>query len=84
MPQAVPMKNDRHNDSRPTIGSLIQRPRPGPPALLPDLLILILLVGAACRAGKKATEPIAIDTSSKPYADVVQAFYVGLAALQVG
>ncbi|HJQ26379.1 MAG TPA: FG-GAP-like repeat-containing protein [Blastocatellia bacterium] len=44
----------------------------------------MLLAGLACRAGRGKTQPIAIDTGSKQYADVVQAFYIGLAALQVG
>ncbi|MEN3335607.1 MAG: hypothetical protein V7641_4972 [Blastocatellia bacterium] len=48
------------------------------------LLLLILLSGAACRAGRETTKPIPIDTASKEYAEVVQAFYIGLAALQVG
>lgn len=47
------------------------------------LLFLILLNGTACRASKETT-PIAIDTSSREYAEVVQSFYIGLAALQVG
>src|SRR5436853_828400 len=48
------------------------------------LFLLLLLSGAACRAGKETTKPIPIDTASKEYVEVVQAFYIGLAALQVG
>jgi tetratricopeptide (TPR) repeat protein len=48
------------------------------------LLLLFLLSAAACRAGKETTKPIPLDTASKEYAEVVQAFYIGLAALQVG
>ncbi|HKP13641.1 MAG TPA: FG-GAP-like repeat-containing protein [Blastocatellia bacterium] len=49
-----------------------------------SFLILAIASGPACRAGKETTRPIPIDTASKQYADVVQAFYIGLAALQVG
>jgi Tfp pilus assembly protein PilF len=43
------------------------------------LLLLFLLVLEACRRGEKLP-----DTSSATYSDFVSAFYVGLAALQVG
>ncbi|MDQ3917741.1 MAG: tetratricopeptide repeat protein, partial [Acidobacteriota bacterium] len=47
---------------------------------LPALLVsLALLVATACRPAAKLP-----DKSSKEYADAVKAFYVGLAALQVG
>jgi hypothetical protein len=47
-------------------------------------LFLILLSGVACRTPRQTTKPIPIDTASPEYAELVQAFYVGLAALQVG
>ena len=47
-------------------------------------VFLILLSGLACRIGRETTKPIPIDTTSREYAEVVQAFYIGLAALQVG
>lgn len=43
------------------------------------MLVLALLVGAGCRRGNRLP-----DSSTKTYADFVSAFYVGLAALQVG
>jgi len=48
------------------------------------LIILALFFGIACRTGRETTKPIPIDPASKEYADLVQAFYIGLAALQVG
>src|SRR6266851_5453537 len=47
-------------------------------------IFLILWSGLACRVGRETTKPIPIDTASREYAEVVQAFYIGLAALQVG
>ena len=47
-------------------------------------VFLILSSGLACRIGRETTKPIPIDTASREYAEVVQAFYIGLAALQVG
>jgi tetratricopeptide (TPR) repeat protein len=49
-----------------------------------SILMLVIASGLACHAGKETTKPIPIDTASKQYTDVVQAFYIGLAALQVG
>src|SRR5258706_496037 len=47
-------------------------------------IFLILWSGLACRVGRETTKPIPIDTASREYAEVVQAFYIGLAALQGG
>jgi cytochrome c-type biogenesis protein CcmH/NrfG len=53
-------------------------------SLLLLLTVVFFLSGLGCRAGRETTKPIPIDTASKEYAEVVQAFYIGLAALQVG
>jgi tetratricopeptide (TPR) repeat protein len=44
-----------------------------------SVLLTLLLVGAGCRTREQS-----LDKSSKAYNEVVRAFYVGLAALQVG
>lgn len=54
------------------------------PRMLFFAVTLILSCAAACSTHEQTTKPIAIDTGSKEYAEFVKAFYVGLAALQVG